>query len=126
MPTTDYRAYVSGIATVGGLWAILAPFLLSVGGAFRWSNVIVGAAVALLAGFATYRAEESDFAIALVAGIAVLGGLWLVVAPFVFVVTATEPLASNVLTGIVVALLSAYRLYLSSDTSVEGFGRPTT
>lgn len=49
----------AGLNTLLGLWLIAAPFLFNPGTTMLWNNVIVGAAVAILAGYNTYVANQA-------------------------------------------------------------------
>jgi hypothetical protein len=43
-----------GFAALGGVWALLSPLVFGASGPLLWSNVAVGAAVAILFGYGLY------------------------------------------------------------------------
>lgn len=64
-----------------GIWLIIAPFALAYtqSASARWNDVIVGAAITIMAGRCVVASAD---AVGLSCACAVLGG-WLVIAPFV-------------------------------------------
>lgn len=50
----------AGLNALLGLWMIAAPFVFAAGTAMLWNNVIVGAAVAIFAGYNAYVATQTS------------------------------------------------------------------
>lgn len=119
-----YTEHFSGIAMLAGLWAIVAPFAWSVGSTLTWSNVAAGAAVAALAGYTAYRALDDELAHPAIPGLAVLGGLWLLVAPFVLAPGVDAFLYSNVVAGALTAILGGLVLYAATEFGASPGGEP--
>lgn len=125
MAPEDFTEYVSGIAVLAGLWAIVAPFVWAIEGALLISNVVGGAAVAVLAGFAGYRAFDGELVHGAVPGLALLGGLWLLASPFVFAPGVGAFLISNVVAGVLIAVLAGLVLYAGAEFGAALGGEPT-
>ncbi|MFB6186622.1 MAG: SPW repeat protein [Halobacteriaceae archaeon] len=126
MASDNLIKWTSGIAALGGIWAIIAPFIwMGVSSSMMWSNIIIGAAVFLLAGFSWYRKYTGESAHKVASWLAAIGGLWFIVAPFVFTGVPNNLMITNVIAGIIVAVLAGYTAYQGGET--EGFtaGEPT-
>ncbi|GAB3667022.1 SPW repeat domain-containing protein [Halopiger thermotolerans] len=98
-----------------GCWLIVAAVAASGPGIARWNDVLVGGAVAVLAGYnyAGVRGRRSPSA-AGAALVAVLGG-WLVVAPFAFGLGRAAPaLWNDVAVGTVIASFGGYNAYAAA------------
>lgn len=126
MGDNNYQTWISSVATLAGLWAIVSPFVLGASGIWIWNNVLTGAIIAGLAGFLTMQVGEDSAGLGFLGGFAVLAGVWLAAAPFVFAVTASLPIASNILTGLVIVLAIVYVVYDESSVSRSSPSRPTT
>lgn len=132
MALTEHTDWFSAIAALLGLWAVVSPFALSVPesfavadlGAFTWSNVVIGLAVLLLAGYVAYRLYEGESVRRVPVALATLGGLLLVVTPFVFGATGTA-MASNVIAGLLIAVFAGYTLYTGTEAGIRSPGEPT-
>ena len=110
---------LSGIASVLGLWIAISVFVYDVGAATLWNNLVVGAAVFLIAGYNYYRGStDVPIAVAAAALVAVLG-LWLVVSPVLFEM-ATGVFWSTLITGAVIAALAAYNAYEGREARTIG------
>lgn len=105
------NVWTSGIATLAGIWAIVAPLAWSVGETLTWSNAVAGAGIALLAGYSAYRAYDGESIHAVATGLATLLGLWVLASPFVLADPGTTLVASNAVTGAVAAIAGGYALY---------------
>ena len=97
-----------GIAALFGAWLFVSAFVLTVPVGDYWNNIVVGAAIAILAAYSGYTRGGSRAASALAA----LLGLWAIVTPFVYAGGSPTLLYSDVITGIVVAVLAGYDTYL--------------
>ncbi|AEH36196.1 SPW repeat domain-containing protein [Halopiger xanaduensis] len=98
-----------------GCWLIVAAAVLAPSGIARWNDVLVGAAVAVLAGYnyVDVRDRRSPSAVGACL-VAVLGG-WLVVAPFVLGLGRAQPaLWNDVAVGTVIASFGGYNAYVAA------------
>ena len=107
---------LAGFASLIGLWIAVAPFVYgnttgvaldAAGG----NNVIVGAAIFLVAGYNYYRMSKGLNVSGAAAALVALLGLWLVVAPLAAFDVSTGLLSSTAVSGLVVAAIGAYNLY---------------
>jgi len=107
---------LAGFASLIGAWIALSAFVygdaagISLGAA-GWNNVIVGAAIFLVAGYNYYRVSTGLNVSEAAAGLVALLGLWLVVAPFVVFDASAGLLSSTAVSGLVVAAIGAYNAY---------------
>lgn len=99
---------VSGIDMVGGLWLIIAPFVLgyaTVSGAL-WNDVIFGIAIVVLA---ASREVGEGYKHAWPSWVNALIGLWLIIAPFAIGYSfIQQALWNDVIIGIAVAVLATW------------------
>lgn len=126
------QKWLSGIASLIGLWILLSPSVYEAAASTLWNNVIVGAAILLLAGYNYYRIVNGYPTSTGVMSLVLLLGLWTIVAPFAFagafavgaVVdagTAAEGLVwSNVVSGVLAALVAAYVAYTAGRETPTG------
>ncbi|EMA37357.1 SPW repeat domain-containing protein [Halobiforma nitratireducens] len=119
---SESRKWISGIASVVGLWILISPFVLESAEAAVWNNVIVGAAILLLAGYNYYRIVTDHPTSVGVMALAAILGLWTAVAPFAFEIGSETLLWSNVVAGVLGLLLAGYVAY--AGRSVRA-GAPT-
>ena len=103
--------WMSVLAALLGLWIVASPFVWEATEAVLWNNVLVGAAVFLIGAFNYYLvANDRPTNLASMALAAILG-LWVLITPAAFAI-GSEPLVwSNVVAGLVVALLGGYVAY---------------
>ncbi len=97
------------IIAIGGVWEILAPFLLSYSKATTamWDAIIIGLALVILGAWAGL-ANESNTVKSLSWVNAVLG-LWLVIAPFILAYSGVAAAMWNdVIVGIIVLVLGVW------------------
>jgi len=106
--------WASGINVLAGLWLIVVPFWFGTTTAQMWSGVISGVVIAVLGGYDYWLESQGSPANSWAAGIAGLFGLWMIASPFVFPAT-TALLWSDVIAGIVVAILGAYNVYDAAE-----------
>ncbi|MFW5943116.1 MAG: SPW repeat protein [Chloroflexota bacterium] len=99
------------IALLGVALAV-APFVLGYSDetTAMWTSVILGAAVALIAGFKaaahdTHRWED---------WLAILAGVLAIIAPFVLFNTVTTAVWTSVVAGVLIILLAGYRMLIPS------------
>ncbi|RQH03513.1 SPW repeat protein [Natrarchaeobius oligotrophus] len=114
------QKWLSGIVSLIGLWIAVSPFVYEAAAELTWNNVVVGGAIFLLAGYNYYRIVTAHPTSTGVMSLVALLALWTLVAPFAlegqFAMEGLEIAAqgliwSNVVTGIVAALLAAYIAY---------------
>lgn len=103
-------AFVSGIVAVVGLWVAISPFVYGLDGATLWNNLAVGAAVLVLGGYNVYRQYNDVPLSAGAAGLAVLLGLWLIVAAVAFGMAAGA-FWSTLVSGLLIAGFAGYNTY---------------
>lgn len=99
--SAEAMKWVSGLTALVGALIAVAPFVLGGSAAITWNNVIVGAAIVLIAGYNAYRLHEGRRMV--VGAMAFVGVLyvWTVVAPFTIETGAELLLWTNVVAGIV-------------------------
>ncbi|WP_121822809.1 SPW repeat protein [Halostella salina] len=107
---------LAGFASLVGAWLAVSPFVYGDAAgisleAAGWNNVIVGAAIFLVAGYNYYRMSNGLNVSEAAAGLVALLGLWLIVAPFVVFDVSTGMLSSTAVSGLVVAAIGAYNAY---------------
>lgn len=96
-----------------GCWLIAAPFVLNTSAVGRWHDVLVGTAIALVAGYNYVRAISRRPVNMLGAGFVAVLGCWLVVSPFVFDLEPV-PLWNDVISGTIVASFGSYNAYVAA------------
>lgn len=116
--TDDYGGYVSALVALLGGWLVLSAFLFGgdISAANFWNNVIVGAAIGVIAGYNAFKTDDYETINTGAASLVALLGLWMVVAPFVFEVVASTLFWSDVVTGALVAVLAGYNAYQARST----------
>ncbi|MGX7826615.1 SPW repeat domain-containing protein [Actinokineospora sp. 24-640] len=97
----------SALALLAGVWVVIAPFALGYAdaGAFAfWNDVLVGAAIALVALPRVLRTRRAPW----LSVVNVVLGAWLVLAPFLVGYRETTPAAvgNDVIMGIMVVILA--------------------
>ena len=124
--TVDLRGskLLAGLASLIGAWIAVSPFVYGdLGaatdlGAGGWNNVIVGAAIFLIAGANFYRLSKDRNVSTAAASLVTLLGLWVVVAAFaVFDMGTTGLLSSTVVSGLITAAIGAYNAYKGRQAS---------
>lgn len=119
--TADLRGskLLAGLASLFGAWVAASPFVYREAangiGAGGWNNVIVGAAIFLIAGANFYRLSKGLNVSRAAAGLVALLGLWLVIAPFVAFDMGTGLFSSTVVSGLIAAAIGAYNAYKGSQ-----------
>lgn len=120
-PSGSLAKWASWLAALVGLWVLVSPFVLS--GAFgsgtpMYSTAIGGVVVLGLSAFGAYSirtgAETPPNSLGEIGGwLAALLGLWMAVSPFVLTgeIASGTPMWSNVVAGILAAVLAAYAGY---------------
>lgn len=107
--------YTAGINGALGGWLMATPFIYGVPGVSRWSDMLVGFTVALVAGCNYTRAGKSQPASTTGAGLITVCGFWLIVKPFVFGLEGAV-LWHDVVWGTIVASFGGYNAYVAALT----------
>lgn len=108
--------WLSGIASLVGLWIALSPFVYETTQAALWNNVVVGAAIFLVAGYNYYRiVNDHPTSVGTMSLVAILG-LWALAAPFAFEMGSDAVFWSNVASGALAAILAGYVAYSGRET----------
>lgn len=102
---------LSGLAMILGLWILAAPMIFESTQSALWNNVIVGAAIAILAGYNYFRLHRSRLASPGVAAFVTLLGIWSLAVPFVMEMGSEELTWATALAGLVVTVLGGYNAY---------------
>ena len=113
--------WVSALAAVVGLWLVASPFIFESTDTATWNDTLVGTAIFLLAGYNFYRLSKDRLAIVGVAALALLLGLWAAVSPSVIEMGSDELGLSTLVSGLVVAALSAYNAYANSKADEPAY-----
>ena len=110
--------WLSGIASLFGAWIVVSPWVLEteLATGSLWNNVIIGAAIFLIAGYNYYRMSNGMSASVGGATLVALLGLWMIVAPFLVFEVEAALLWSDVISGAAVAVLSGYNAYAGRET----------
>lgn len=124
MASQDSVTWFAALAALLGLWTVATPFVWSAPDALVWSNVAAGAVVAILAGFVAWKAWDDERVHVAVPAVAALVGLWVLVSPFAFESVAESVTYSNVIAGLLAAVLVGYTGYVGSRAG-SFQGRPS-
>lgn len=119
MLTIENIKWFGGIAALGGLWVVVTPFLWPVPSAFRWTTVVVGLGIVLLAGYTAYEAHREARVRRYVAYLAGLAGLFVILSPYAFQVSHPNLLLNNFIVGGVIAALTGYSGYVAPALSAR-------
>ena len=121
---SETQRWIGGLSALVGAWVFVSTFVFGLSSSHFWNNVVIGAAIVILAGYSAVQASESRGPNPWASGLAALLGLWMIVAPFVFQTAGSVVLWSDVLSGAVVAVLSGYNAYEERDAlQSESAGR---
>lgn len=102
--------FISAVVAATGLWVVLSVFVLEVGEASLWNNLLVGSLVGLAGVYNYYRvSREEPLSVAITTLLALLG-LWLIVAAVLFDMLGLL-FWSTAVAGILIAGLSGYQAY---------------
>ena len=110
---TDPRTLqvLSGVTALLGAIIIAVPFLFVATETAVWNNVIVGAAILILAGFNFWRLSANRASYAGVAALVTLLGIWALIAPFIIEMGSEALLWTTAIAGILVAAMAGYHTY---------------
>ncbi|WP_245742202.1 SPW repeat domain-containing protein [Natrinema salaciae] len=96
-----------------GCWLLVAPLVFDAPATGRWNDVLVGAAIAVGAGYNCARAARRRSMSVLSTGVVTLLGCWLVIAPFALGLEGPA-LWNDVVSGTVVAGIGSYNTYVAA------------
>ncbi|WP_232686574.1 SPW repeat domain-containing protein [Halobacterium zhouii] len=101
---TSTGRWLAGVSALIGAWIFVSAFLYELQVGHFWNNVIVGAAIVVLAAYSGYQAMEMSASRG-ASGLAALLGLWMIVTPFVYPGVEVTWLWGNAPTGANTAIL---------------------
>lgn len=116
---TGTMKLLSGLVALIGIWIAASPFVFESTETALWNNVLVGAAIFLLAGYNYYRMSNAHLASVGVASLVALLGLWALASPFVLGMGSETLLWSTAISGLVVAALSGYNAYANQNADTR-------
>jgi len=123
MPLTEdlRKNWPSAIVALAGVWVVASPFVFEATGiGVTLSGVLVGL---FIIGYGAYDVKQKQIwgnRIARYWAMTALG-LWIVGSPFFF--QTPNPLrTSNVVTGLLIAVLGGYQWYINSEKTVDPTG----
>lgn len=99
---------MSGLAALVGAWIAISPMIFDATEMGLWNNVIVGAAIFLIAGFNYYRLTTNQPSVFGAMILVVILGAWALIGPFLFEMGSDELLWSTVVSGLVAVLTGGY------------------
>ena len=108
--------YISAAVALIGAWIVISAFVYEPPAANFWNDVIVGAAIGIIAGYNAMRADDVEGINTGAASLVALLGLWMAIAPFIFEVFSDGAFWSDVVSGLLVAALAGYNAYQSRET----------
>ena len=95
---------------------MISAFLYSPPAANFWNDIIVGAAIGIIAGYNALKTDDLEGINTGAASLVALLGLWMVIAPFIFEVLTDAAFWSDIVTGALVAVLAGYNAYRARST----------
>lgn len=101
------------LGVLGGIWLIVAPFVLNYSGDSKllYQDIIAGVVAILLFGYYALTAEMANTSLVrqMVGGIATLGGIWLIVSPFILNYTGTvNAMWNDIIAGAAFVVVGLY------------------
>jgi hypothetical protein len=112
----DTSGYISAATAVIGAWIVISAFVYSPPAANFWNDIIIGAAIGIIAGYNALKTDDVEGINTGAASLVALLGLWMVIAPFVFETVFEGAFWSDVVSGAIVAILAGYNVYQSRGT----------
>lgn len=104
--------WLSGFVSLVGAWIFVSSFVYTtMSMSSYWNNLIIGAAIFLIAGYNYYRMSRGMAASVGSASFVALLGLWMILVPFIMSVSTA--FWSDIISGIVVAVIAGYNAYAS-------------
>ena len=115
--TDDNTGWISALIALLGGWLVASAFLFDPPAANFWNDIIVGAAIGIIAGYNAIKTDDYETVSTGAASLVALLGLWMVIAPFIFETVTQVAFWSDIITGALVAALGAYNAYQSRSTA---------
>lgn len=109
--TDDMSGYISAAVALVGAWIVISAFVYSPPAANFWNDIIVGAAIGIIAGYNAVKSDDIEGINTGAASLVALLGLWMVVAPFIFETVTEGAFWSDIVSGAIVAALAGYNAY---------------
>lgn len=104
--------WLSGFVSLVGAWIFISAFVYpEMAMASYWNNIIIGAAIFLIAGYNYYRMSNGIATSVGSMSLVALLGLWMMLVPFIM--TTETAFWSDIVSGIVVAIIAGYNAYTS-------------
>ncbi|UPV75115.1 SPW repeat protein [Halorussus limi] len=113
---SNASGYISAATAIIGAWIVVSAFLYAPPAANFWNDIIVGAAIGIIAGYNAVKADDREGINTGGASLVALLGLWMVIAPFIFETVFEGAFWSDVVSGALVAILAGYNAYQSRGT----------
>ncbi|XVH30819.1 SPW repeat domain-containing protein [Haloferacaceae archaeon DSL9] len=111
---TDMMQWLSALVGLIGLYLVASPFVFEATETAVWNDTLVGTAIFVLAGYNFVRLSKDRLASVGAATLTALLGLWVLVSPSVIEMGSSELATGTAVSGLLVALLSAYNAYANN------------
>ncbi|GAA0231742.1 hypothetical protein ACFFQF_25905 [Haladaptatus pallidirubidus] len=107
---TSNLKWLSGFVSLVGAWIFISAFIYpTMSITSYWNNIIIGAAIFLVAGYNYYRMTKGLTASVGSSSFVALLGLWMILVPFAMTVGAA--FWSDIVSGVIVAVIAGYNAY---------------
>ena len=125
MPATRFSQVTSGLATLGGLWAVATPFVLPTPEYGQMLNVPFGVVLLIASGYYTYMVASGREAYRGAAGLGVVCGFALLMVPFLADAGQAFTM-SNLVVGLGAGLVYGYEILSGAGhtTPLAGLSSP--
>ncbi|SIR80839.1 SPW repeat-containing protein [Haladaptatus litoreus] len=111
---TSNLKWLSGFVSLVGAWIFISSFIYpAMSITSYWNNIIIGAAIFLVAGYNYYRMTKGLTASIGSSSFVALLGLWMILVPFVMTVGAA--FWSDIISGAIVAVIAGYNAYAGRE-----------
>ncbi|WP_101296851.1 SPW repeat protein [Halegenticoccus soli] len=111
---TDMMQWLSALVALIGLYLVASPFIFEATETAIWNDTLVGTAIFALAGYNFVRLSRDRLASVGIASLTSLLGLWALISPYVIEMGSNELATGTAISGLLVALLSAYNAYANN------------
>lgn len=111
---TDAMKWLSALVALIGLFLVASPFIFEATETAVWNNSLVGTAIFALAGYNFIRLSKDRLASVGVASLITLLGLWALASPYFIEMGSDELANATMISGLLVALFSAYNAYANN------------
>lgn len=101
----------AGLTAAVGVFIMVSTAPFTITGTMGLSNVLAGAAIALIASFHAYRTGEHRSPSIVIAAVLALLGAWVAASPFVLDVSRELVVGINGIGGVLIAILSITGVY---------------